>query len=158
MEMTCAVPVLPETSRPSSLARPAVPAPFTASHSPSCSAASVPGRNATRSATAGAGTGFQPLPSSTALITCGVTRVPPLATVEIITASDAGVTATCPWPIDTEMVSPAYHFSPVRRRFHSVEGTMLSCSLGRSMPVFPTMPCFSDHLWILSTPSMLPSV
>jgi hypothetical protein len=41
------------------------------------------------SATAGAGTGFQPWPSSIALSTCGVTRVPPLATVEIITASDA---------------------------------------------------------------------
>ena len=47
-------------------------------------------------------------PSSTALTTCGVTRVPPLATVEIITASDAGVTDTCPWPIDTEIVSPGY--------------------------------------------------
>ena len=91
-------------------------------------------------------------------MTCGVTRVPPLATVEIITASDAGVTDTWPWPIDTEIVSPAYHFSPVRFRFHSVDGTMLSCSFGRSMPVLPASPSFSAHLWILSTPSMLPSV
>ena len=89
-----------------------MPDAFTTIHSPSRSAASVSGLNATASATAGAGTGFQPWPSSMALSTCGVTRVPPLATVEIITASDAGVTVTCPWPIDTEIVSPAYHFSP----------------------------------------------
>ncbi len=35
---------------------------------------------------------------------------------------------------------------------------MLSCSFGRSMPVLPTIPSFSAHLWIRSTPSMLPSV
>ena len=28
--------------------------------------------------------------------------------------------------METEIVSPAYHFSPVRFRFHSVDGTMLS--------------------------------
>ncbi len=42
----------------------------------------------------GAGTGSQPLPSSTALTTCGVWRVPPLATVIIMTASEIGVTST----------------------------------------------------------------
>jgi hypothetical protein len=75
-----------------------------------------------------------------------VTRVPPLATVEIITASDAGVTAFWPWPIETEMVSPEYQRSPVRFIFHSVLGTMLSCSFGRSIPVLPTSPSFSAHL------------
>jgi hypothetical protein len=34
--------------------------------------------------------------------------VPPFATVVIMFASDAGVTDTCPWPIETEIVSPGY--------------------------------------------------
>ncbi len=69
--------------------------------------------------------------------------MPPLATVAIITAIDIGVTDSWPCPIATEMVSPAYHFSPVRCRFHSVEGTMLSTSFGRSMPLLPARPSFS---------------
>jgi hypothetical protein len=69
-----------------------------------------------------------------------------------------GVTETCPCPIATEMVSPAYHFSLLRFRFHSVEGMMPSISLGRSMPDFTPSPSRVAHLWILSTPSMLPSV
>ena len=64
--------------------------------SPTAYAANVSGRNATRSATAFAPTGFHPWPSSIALMTWGVTRVPPLAIVVIISASDAGVTDTCP--------------------------------------------------------------
>ena len=39
-----------------------------------------------------------------------------------------------------------------------VEGTMLSISFGRSMPLLSARPSFSDHLYILSTPSMLPTV
>src|SRR5260221_77754 len=60
--MTCAVPVLPATLRPSMRPRPPVPAAFTTIQSPSCSADSVSGRNATRLATAGGGTAFQPVP------------------------------------------------------------------------------------------------
>ena len=76
----------------------------------------------------------------------------------IITAIAIGVTFTMPWPIATEMVSPAYHFSLKRCRFHSCEGTMLSTSLGRSMPLLPDMPSFSPHLWMRSMPSMSPTV
>ncbi|MNC93269.1 hypothetical protein D3C83_98560 [compost metagenome] len=78
--------------------------------------------------------------------TRGVTRRPLLATVAIMTASDAGVTFTCPWPMATEIVSPGYQGSPVVRFFHSVLGTRLACSFGRSMPVLPVRPSFSAHL------------
>ena len=87
-----------------------------------------------------------------------MTRVPPLASVAIITAIEIGVTDTCPWPIDTEIVSPAYHFSPVRCCFHSVDGMMPCASFGRSMPLFSPSPSAVAHLWIVSTPSMLPTV
>ena len=67
------------------------------------------------------------------------------ATDEIMTASDAGVTDTWPWPIATEIVSPGYQRSPVVLCFHSELGTRLSCSFGRSMPVGPTIPSFSAY-------------
>jgi hypothetical protein len=60
--------------------------------------------------------------------------------VAIIVASPIGVTDTAPWPMATEIVSPAYHFSLNVLCFHSVEGTRLGSSLGRSIPVFPTSP------------------
>ena len=103
-------------------------------------------------------TGSQPLPSSNAFTRRGTTRVPPLATVAIITAIDIGVTDSWPWPIATEIVSPGYQRSLYFFCFHSVDGTMLSTSFGRSMPLFSARPSFSDHLYILSTPSMLPTV
>ena len=122
-EITCAVPVLPATSRPATFARRPVPAPLTTIHRPSRTADIVSGfsRNGTYGL-GGAGTGCQPLPSSNALTSRGTTRVPPLATVAIITASAIGVTSTMPWPIATEIVSPAYHFSLKRLRFHSCDG------------------------------------
>ena len=110
-EITCAVPVLPDTSLPGMRARPPVPAPLTTRNKPSCSALIVSGFSCTRDFGAGGGTGFQPLPSSTAFSSCGTKRVPPFATVDIITASEMGVIDTCPCPIETEIVSPAYHFS-----------------------------------------------
>ena len=85
-------------------------------------------------------------------------RVPPLATDAIITASEMGVTDTCPWPIDTEIVSPAYHFSPVRCFFHAVDGMMPRVSCGRSTPLISPSPSAVAHLWMRSTPSRLPSV
>ena len=69
-----------------------------------------------------------------------MTSVPPLATVAIIVASAMGVTDTAPWPIATEIVSPGYHGCFWVRCFHSVDGTRLSISLGRSMPVLPVRP------------------
>ena len=87
-----------------------------------------------------------------------MTRVPPLAIVEIMTAIEIGVTETWPWPIETEIVSPAYHFSPVRCRFHSVDGTMPATSLGRSIPLFTPSPSRVAHLLMRSIPTMLPTV
>jgi hypothetical protein len=81
-----------------------------------------------------------------------------LASVAIITAIEIGVTDTWPWPIDTEIVSPAYHFSPVRRRFHSWDGMMPPSSFGRSMPLFTPMPSSVAHLCMRSMPTMLPTV
>src|SRR5688572_8728206 len=144
--MTCAAPVLPETSRPSTRPRPPAPAAFTTIHNPPARARNLSGLDWVASAAAGGFIVTHPLPSSTALTTRGVTRLPLFATVAIITASDAGVTDTCPWPIATEMVSPGYHGSPVVFFFHSVLGTRLGCSFGRSMPVLPVKPSFSAHL------------
>jgi hypothetical protein len=81
-----------------------------------------------------------------------------LAIVIIMTASDSGVVVTCPWPMATEIVSPGYHRSLWTFCFHSVDGMMLCTSFGRSMPVLSAMPSAAAHLWILSIPSMLPSV
>ena len=106
----------------------------------------------------GCATGCQPLPSSMALTRRGTTRWPPLATLVIMIAIDIGVTANWPWPMATEIVSPGYHRSLYFFCFHSVEGTMLSCSFGRSIPLLSASPSFSDHAYILSTPSMLPTV
>ena len=61
-EITCAVPVLPETSRPATRARPPVPLPLTTIHSPSCSAAMVSGLSLTPCG-GGWSTGRQPPPS-----------------------------------------------------------------------------------------------
>ena len=47
-----------------------------------------------------------------------------------------GVAVTAPWPIPTEITSPAYHFSWKVFIFHSVEGMVPATSPGRSMPVF----------------------
>src|SRR5438270_13032555 len=97
----------------------------------------------------GGGTGFQPVPSSTALSRCGVTRVPPLASVAMYTAIEIGVTETWPWPMPTEMVSPAYHFSCIFSIFHFVEGTRPCTSLRRSMPDFTPSPSRVAHLLFL---------
>ena len=69
-----------------------------------------------------------------------------------------GVTVTAPCPIATEIVSPAYHFSLNVFCFHSVDGTRLSTSPGRSMPVFPTRPNIRAYLLIRSTPSRSPTL
>ena len=112
IEITWAVPVLPATSRPASLARPAVPAPFTAIHRPSWIADTVAGFSVTASGGRVTSVGScHRRRSAVARISRGTTRAP-LATEAIITAIDIGVTDTWPWPIATEMVSPAYQLSP----------------------------------------------
>ena len=92
--MTCAVPVLPTTSWPATLAATPVPAPFTAIHRPSRTGSITSGRIGNTGRGALACVTLQPCPSSTARTTCGVTSWPPLATAEIITASEMGVTVT----------------------------------------------------------------
>ncbi len=66
-EITCAVPVLPQTSCPSIRARPPVPPPLTTIHRPSRIAWSFSGVTSICDCGGGGGTGFQPSPSSTAL-------------------------------------------------------------------------------------------
>ena len=111
---------------------------------PSCTGLQIVLAGSGRSCAAAAGrSGCQPCPRSTALTTCGVTTVPPLATVAIIVASAIGVTDTAPWPMPTEIVSPGYHFSLSVFSFHSVDGTRLSTSPGKSIPVLPTRPSSS---------------
>src|SRR2546426_9945167 len=107
--MTCAVPVLPDTSYPLICALCPVPAPLTTRNRPSRIACSLAGSSAACDFAPGRGTGFQPLPSSTALSRCGVTRVPPLASGAAETGIDTGVTETEPLPIRTETGSRAYH-------------------------------------------------
>ena len=96
----------------------------------------------------GLGTDCQPLPSFQASSSRGVTRLPPFATVAIITASDSGVTDTCPWPIATEIVSPGYHRSPVAAFFQARDGIRPCTSYGRSIPLSSPSPSAVDHLWI----------
>ena len=155
--MTWAVPVLPMTSRPASRPRPPVPARFTTNHSPSFTTSSVDGSMAARDFGTGRGAGANPSPSSTALSRCGVTRVPPLATAAIMTASDIGVTDTAPCPMATEMVSPGYHCWSNRSRFQAVEGISPRTSCGRSTPETSPSPRAVAHLWIWSISILSPS-
>jgi len=99
-----------------------------------------------------------PSPESNARARCGVTSVPPLATAAIIVPSARGVTETAPWPIATEIVSPAYHFSCIRWRFHSVDGTRPCASFGRAMALNTPIPSAVAHLVILATPTMFATV
>src|SRR5882762_4856500 len=149
LEMTCEVPVFPQTSCPSIRARPPVPAPLTTPHMPCRIASSFSGVTSTFDWGGGGGTGLSPVPSSIALTRWGVMRVPPLAIVAAYTAIDTGVTDTCPWPIETEIVSPAYHFSCIFSSFHWVEGTRPCSSLGRSMFDLTPRPKSVAHLLIL---------
>jgi len=61
---------------------------------------------------------------------CGWTSSPPVATAAIIRTSCIGVTVTEPWPIATEIVSPAYHLWWYTRWTHSSEGIRPASSLG----------------------------
>ena len=48
--------------------------------------------------------------SSFSFTRCGWYQMPPIAMPPMARASCSGVTVSAPWPIATEMVSPAYHF------------------------------------------------
>ena len=55
-------------------------------------------------------------------MTCGRTSSPPLAIAPIARAIWIGVAAIAPWPMPTEIVSPANHFCLKLRIFHSSDG------------------------------------
>ncbi len=74
--------------------------------------------------------------TSSGKTTCGRMRAPPEAMPPSARASCKGVTVTAPWPMPTEITSPAYHFSCWVFSFHAVEGMVPETSSGRSMPVF----------------------
>ena len=57
--------------------------------------------------------------------------------------SASAVTVTPPWPIDTETVSPGYHWTFWIRSFHSGLGMSPRASWGRSMPVGAPRPSAS---------------
>ena len=118
---------------------------------------SVVGLMDTRERGTGRRTRSNPCPSLTAASRCGVTRVPPLAIVAIITASEIGVTDTAPWPMETEMVSPGYQRSPRRSRFQAVDGISPRTSCGRSTPESSPRPRAVAHLWIWSISIFSPS-
>jgi len=69
------------------------------------------------------------------LTMCGCLKTPPEAMPPIILASCKGVVVTAPWPVETEMVSPAYHLRWKTRSTHSSEGMSPVSSEGRSIPV-----------------------
>src|SRR6476646_6714989 len=57
-----------------------------------------------------------------------------------------------------DIVSLGYHGSLYRFSFQALDGTMLSTSLGRSIPVFPVRPSFCAYSLIVSTPSRSPTL
>jgi hypothetical protein len=87
----------------------------------------------------------------------GVGSDPPVATAEIIRAIWIGVTASRPWPMATEIVSPGYHGPPRLVRFHWRDGRIPAASAGRSTPVGRPSPNRAPYWWIRSMPSRLPS-
>ena len=66
-------------------------------------------------------------------------RVPPLATVEIIIANEAGVTDTCPCPIDTDRFAGYQRFARAFPLPLAVRDDALLL-VGRSMAVCPSSP------------------
>jgi hypothetical protein len=70
---------------------------------------------------------------------------------KLIGEDDVG--ALAPWPMPTEMASPAYHFSWKFFIFHAVEGMVPVASSGRSTPVFWPRPTSVAYLAMVSMPS-----
>ena len=134
---TCAEPVLPQTSmlgagaRASRCPRPP-PRACPPSRPRSSRAGSRAGR-ALRGRRPGARTRW------------GRTSRPPFAITAATRAICSGVALTCPWPIATETVSPAYQGVLKRRIFHSGLGMRPEPSWGRSMPVGAPRPMSFAH-------------
>ena len=83
---------------------------------------------------------------------------PPIEIAEMARSNCTGVIATAPWPIPTEMVSPANHFCLKFRIFHSSDGITPLTSLGRSIPVFCPKPKAVAYLAMRSMPNFSASV
>src|SRR5260221_517734 len=73
---------------------------------------------------------------------CGCLKSPPEAMPPIKRASCRGVVVIAPWPMPTEMVSPAYHLRWNTRSTHCSEGIKPVSSEGRSIPVLWLTPFF----------------
>ena len=78
---------------------------------------------------------------------------PPIEIAAMARISCTGVVATAPWPMPTEMVSPANHFCLKLRIFHSSEGITPLTSWGRSIPVFCPNPRAVAYLAMRLMPS-----
>ena len=104
---------------------------------PSLTAAIVSGRIPS-------GTGASAPPAG-ALARWGRTRRPPFAITAATRAICRGVAPTCPWPMATETVSPAYQGVLKTRIFHSGLGMRPEPSWGRSMPVGAPRPMSFAH-------------
>jgi len=77
---------------------------------------------------------------------------------EIARISCTGVTATAPWPMPTEIVSPANHFCLKLRSFHYSDGITPDASCGRSIPVFCPSPNELAYFAMRSIPSLFAKV
>ena len=161
-EMTCAVPGLARHVAARRCGR-ARPVPGAVHDQPQ---AVVERRHASRASSAAAerrrraaAPAASPLPSSTAVTRCGTTRVPPLATVAIITASDIGVTDDLPLA-DRHRDGLARRTTSRRSAAASTRSTA-RCSRPRSAGrcrSCPPGPASRPTCGCVSTPSMLPSV
>ena len=105
----------PQTSCPAMRARPPVPAAVDDHPQPVVDGLRAsPASSSTVDCGGGAGTGFQPLPSSTALTRCGVYARAAVGERRHHDRQRHRRHATCPWPIATEIVSPGVPLLLVR--------------------------------------------
>jgi hypothetical protein len=148
--MVWAVPVVPPTENPGTLAPRPVPLSFTDLHIPSRTASRFSAEN--RGAETCKSTGTCQSPPRVRCI-CGVL---PVATIPTARANCMGVTLTAPWPIDTEIVSPSYQGWPNTSLFHSREGMVPATSPGRSIPVLLPNPTMCPYLAMASMPIFRP--
>src|SRR6266851_3104097 len=88
----------------------------------------------------------------------GHNHAPSIDMAPMARISCTAVIATAPWPMPTEIVSPANHFCLKLRIFHSSEGITPLTSLGKSMPVFWPKPKAVAYLAMRSMPSFSASV
>src|SRR3990172_5933124 len=155
-----AVPVLPAASMPGACALlPVPPGALTTPHNPFLIIAKVEGcKDIVRMSCGLNSFIIRPSGDSILLTNKGLYTFPPLATALIIVANCKGVTDIYPCPIDTDMVSPGYHFWPNTSFFQILEGTMPPFSLVRPMPTGLPSPYREAYFAILSIPNRAPTL